>query len=324
MQTDSLSDVLEMIRPRMAAYDVGHLQRGWGIRMRAVEGASFFVVYSGQTLLGTGALNAPLHVCGGDVALLPHGDEAWLKDEEGRPLSALEARPFARYPVPDPLPAVVPGSTGNGRRTAVVIAGIIEFDMSVAVPLLQSLPPVVLLPHQQTTTGHWLAQTINLLDRELRYSSPGSRAIVAQVFGMLFAQTLRALACGEGRSFPDDRLQEGLIHGLRDPSVARALHAFHQAPSDYWTVQKLADEACVSRTTFASRFQKRMGVTPMQYIRRHRIHRASLILQRRPSVTVSEAAWDVGYESPSSFIKAFQREMGCSPTEHRSHLEKRD
>jgi AraC-like DNA-binding protein len=316
MQTDPLSDVLQMIRPRMAAYDVGHLQHSWGIRMRAVEGASFFVVCEGHTLLGTSTLRAPLHVRGGDVVLLPHGDEAWLKDEEERPLSALDARPFAHHTPQDPLHAVVADAAEKGATTAVVIAGIIAFDKSVAVPLLQCLPSVVLLSRQQTTTGRWLAQTVGLLDRELRDSLPGSQAIVEQIFGTLFAQTLRALACGEARSFPSDTLPKGLIHGLRDPAVARALNAFHQDPSGSWTVQKLANEACVSRTTFATRFKKRMGVPPMQYIRQHRIHQAALILKRR-TVTVSEVAWDVGYESSSSFIKAFQREMGCSPSEHR-------
>lgn len=321
MPTDPLSDVLQMIRPRMAAYDIGYLQHHWAIRMRAVEGASFFVVREGHTLLGTETLNAPLHVFGGDVVLLPHGDEAWLKDEEGRPLSSLEPRPFASYPPPDQLPARVTGSAAKGERTAVIIAGIIEFDRSVAVPFLQSMPPIVLLSRQQSTTGRWLAQTVDLFDLELRDSLPGSQAIVAQIFGMLFAQALRALACGDARSFPDDTLPKGLIHGLRDPSVARALHAFHQDPSRSWSVQKLADEACMSRTALATRFKKRMGVTPMQYIRQHRIHRAALILKSRPSATVSEIAWDVGYESPSSFIKAFQREMGCSPSEHRRHAE---
>lgn len=322
MQTDPLSDVLQMVRPRMAAYDVGYLRNGWGIRMHAVEGASFFVVETGQTLLGTETVRTPLRVRGGDVVLLAHGEEAWLKDEAHRPLStAPQARPFEAYPPPTPSDPAAIGSARNGAKTAVVIAGIMEFERPIADPLLRALPPTVHLSHQQTATGRWLARTIGLLDQEIRSPSPGRLAIVAQIFGMLFMQTLRALAVGEARSLPDDRVPSGLLRGLRDPSIARALHAFHHAPSDAWSVQKLADAACTSRTAFATRFKKQMGVSPMQYVRQHRMRRAALLLKRDPSATVTEAAWDVGYESPSSFIKAFQREMGCSPTEHRGPAE---
>jgi AraC-like DNA-binding protein len=318
MQTDPLSDAVRLIRLRTAAYDQGYLRGRWGIRLQAVDGATFCAVSSGETFLGTEALSTPLCVTGGDVVLLPHGPETWLKDEPERHLSPTqEGGPFTMHAAPasrahDPMAASVLGS-----KSVSVVAGILQFDTDRAAPLLQSLPPVIHLPRRQTAIGRWLTQTLSMLNDELCDPTPGSAALVTWIFGTLFIQTLRSLITKEARSLPEGHLSTGLVRGLQDRHVGAALHAFHRMPASDWTVETLADHAHLSRTAFATRFKQHVGKTPMRYVRQYRMHRASLLLEEQPAATVNQIAWDVGYESVSSFIKAFQREMGGSPSAFR-------
>jgi len=318
MQTDPLSDAVRLIRLRTAAYDRGYLRGQWGIRLRAVDGAIFCAVSAGETLLGTEALSAPLCVTGGDVVLLPHGPEAWLKDDPKRMLSPVqEGGPFTTHSAPDSHAHDPVAASVLDSKSASVVAGILQFDTDRAAPLLQSLPPVVHLPQRQTAIGRWLTQTLSMLNDELRDPAPGSVALVTWIFGTLFIQTLRSLVTEEARSLPEGHLSTGLVRGLQDRHVGAALHAFHRMPASDWTVETLAGHAHLSRTAFATRFKRHVGKTPMRYVRQYRMHRAAFLLEEQPAATVNQIAWDVGYESVSSFIKAFQREMGRSPSAFR-------
>ena len=75
----------------------------------------------------------------------------------------------------------------------------------------------------------------------------------------------------------------------------------------------------MSRTTFAQRFRKIVGVAPMEYLTRWRMRVASERLQgTRDSISV--IAQSVGYESDSAFSAAFKRTMGASPRQYvRAH-----
>ena len=76
-------------------------------------------------------------------------------------------------------------------------------------------------------------------------------------------------------------LQEGTAQGvgwlfaLADPQIRTAIPCIHDAPGDKWTVQGLANRIGASRTVFAQKFKKRVGMTPMEYLTRWRILLAS-------------------------------------------------
>ena len=89
----------------------------------------------------------------------------------------------------------------------------------------------------------------------------------------------------------------------------------HDDPAHGWTIQKLAERAGMSRSTFALKFKQTVGESPMEYLTRWRMLRAGDKLANS-SDPVSVIALSLGYESESAFSTAFKRVMGSSPRQY--------
>ena len=96
----------------------------------------------------------------------------------------------------------------------------------------------------------------------------------------------------------------GLLVGLADPLLGRALRRLHSDVAHAWSVEELAREAGLSRSVFGERFG--------QYLMEWRVALAKAMLQRAalPLETVASA---IGYQSASAFTTAFRREVGTRP-----------
>jgi AraC-like DNA-binding protein len=90
----------------------------------------------------------------------------------------------------------------------------------------------------------------------------------------------------------------------------------HEQPSEPWTVDALANAASMSRSAFAAPFSNILGLSPLSYLTRWRMHRAAEMLVGEP-VKVSDIAARVGYETESAFIKVFKRHFGEKPATYR-------
>jgi len=82
------------------------------------------------------------------------------------------------------------------------------------------------------------------------------------------------------------------------------------------TLAALAAESGLSRTHFAHRFKKSLGVPPLVYLNTLRMERASAMLAEgdRP---IAEIAAACGFESPSYFARTFRRTFGVLPSRYR-------
>jgi AraC-like DNA-binding protein len=91
----------------------------------------------------------------------------------------------------------------------------------------------------------------------------------------------------------------------------------HQNPEKIWTVELLAKEACMSRTTFSERFKQIVGETPLNYLTKWRMDLAkSKLLHTKESIL--EIALDLGYQSEAAFSRAYKKVM----SEASSHTRK--
>ena len=103
----------------------------------------------------------------------------------------------------------------------------------------------------------------------------------------------------------------GLIIGLSDPRLARTLVGIHEYPGESWTLERMAELACMSRTAFANTFRDVMGQTPAEYLTDWRIALAQSRLREGHSIKI--LAEELGYANPSALSLAFSVILSISP-----------
>jgi AraC-like DNA-binding protein len=114
---------------------------------------------------------------------------------------------------------------------------------------------------------------------------------------------LRAVAVANSRS-----------HRLA--GVLRYLQTHYEEPLE---VGRLASQAGMSPTTLHHQFRAMTATSPMQYLKSIRLHQA-LRLMLHDGLGAAEAAYRVGYGSPSQFSREFKRLFGASPREEVARL----
>jgi AraC family transcriptional activator of mtrCDE len=104
---------------------------------------------------------------------------------------------------------------------------------------------------------------------------------------------------------------------LRDPQIARSFAMMAVDPGAPHTVQRLSRSVGMSRSVFMARFTEVTGQTPMRILRRLRMRQAALQL-RTTNRSIEEILHGIGYESRSSFVRAFRQAYGRDPSEYRA------
>ncbi|MCU0353320.1 MAG: AraC family transcriptional regulator [Cytophagales bacterium] len=79
------------------------------------------------------------------------------------------------------------------------------------------------------------------------------------------------------------------------------------------TIERVAQEACLSQYHFFRLFKAVFGITPHQYILQKRLDCGSLLLQKQ-NHSVSDAAIAAGFPDIYTFSKAFKKRFGFSPS----------
>jgi AraC-like DNA-binding protein len=182
----------------------------------------------------------------------------------------------------------------------------VHFEGGPGHPLARALPPVIVLPLARVPG---LAGALDLLFQEADQVRCGHRLLIDRLFQVVLLQLLRwLLDHGE-----ESGVSIGLMSGLADPQLARALTAVHESPHMPWSVESLADHAAMSRSAFAGRFKKVVGVAPAEYLADWRMALAKKQLTQ--GRTVKLIAPDLGYANASALSRVFSQRIGMSPRE---------
>ncbi|MEO2090765.1 MAG: AraC family transcriptional regulator [Gemmataceae bacterium] len=113
-----------------------------------------------------------------------------------------------------------------------------------------------------------------------------------------------------GRHGP--RLRQIATAGAPAQRIARAIRWLKEHFAESLRVESLARQARMSLSGFHQHFKSVTGLSPLQYQKRLRLHEARrLMLGDR--LDAGEAAFRVGYESPSQFSREYRRMFGESP-----------
>ncbi|MFC4298669.1 AraC family transcriptional regulator [Castellaniella hirudinis] len=182
----------------------------------------------------------------------------------------------------------------------------LDFDGGPCNPLARALPALIALPLAQVSG---LDQALELLFAETDRVRCGQRLLADRLFEVVVIQLMRWLL-----DHPQEAgIQPGLITGLSDPRLARALVALHEAPGEVWPLERMAGCAGMSRTAFANAFRDIVGQTPADYLGDWRMALAqSRLREGRPIKILAD---ELGYANPSALSRAFAARVGMSPRE---------
>lgn len=163
---------------------------------------------------------------------------------------------------------------------------------------------VPLLPQLVRVSGQArLATLVQMVGEESRAQRPGRDVVLERLLEVLLIEALRS------QSGPADG---GLVRGLADDRLAAALRCMHARPDHGWSVASLAQQAALSRSAFAARFMRVLGIAPMEYLLAWRMALAKRLL-RSGGLGLQQVAERVGYASAETFSVAFARHAGLSP-----------
>jgi AraC family transcriptional activator of mtrCDE len=157
------------------------------------------------------------------------------------------------------------------------------------------------------------------IDRKLREAM---NELLSQEVGMgamtasLLKQVIIALA---RRSLKSSQSWTDRFSILADRQITRAFADMVARPGAAHTVQSLAYSASLSRSAFMARFSEIFGRSPMAILRDLRMRQAALDLTTT-TTPVDVVAHNAGYESRSSFVRAFRKAYNVDPSEYRQSV----
>lgn len=195
---------------------------------------------------------------------------------------------------------------GDGDPEVVLICGFFDAVYGSAVELFGALTaPIV----EQFSETDRLDTTLKAALAELVGQQVGSGAMSASLLKLVVVSILR-------RSLHSMNTWVERFALLRDPHIARAFAEMASHPGGPHSVQSLAQTAYLSRSAFMARFADVVGQSPMNVLRDLRMRQAAEQL-KTGQIGIDQIVRNSGYESRSSFARAFHKTFGVDPSEFR-------
>ena len=305
---DALSVLLQNVHLFETKYyrlnGAGH----WSYSITRQDTILFYLVMSGGFCIDVG--NGPRETRAGDMIMIPsahqhvsyalnyHSDEAQPLDEL---LTSCKEHTL--------------DLKGDGDSEASLILIECKYDKAMIRPLLSVLPSI--LPEvNDEDDGRFevIDVEIRLLTLEAEHERMGKTAVINHWASIMMIECLRVYI----ESLPE--ATENWLKAMKDPFLTKALVAMHEMPSENWTINKLAEVAGMSRSSFAQHFKEVVGIPPLTYLMDYRLRLAARYLRLQQN-SISRISGLVGYASDSTFSQAFKRVYGISPKAYRQQYQ---
>jgi AraC-like DNA-binding protein len=314
MGADALSDVLRAVRLTGAVFFTVDVSPPWSAPVPGAGALAPIIMPSAQHLIsyhlvtsgGWWAIpagGAPVRLETGDVIVFPGGaPHVMCSDPKVPPGAAFDVR---QIPPPQQWPYRIVGDT-PGRERLGLVCGFLGCDVRPFNPLLAALPATMVVSDRNGANDGWLGQFVRLAVAEVGGKRAGGESVLGRLSELMFVEAVRRHI----DSLPAE--QTGWLAGLRDRSIGHALTLLHGGPAHPWTLEELAHEVGMSRSSLADRFLHFVGQPPMQYLARWRMQVASGLLANG-GTSLAEIATEVGYASEAAFSRAFKKVVGEPP-----------
>lgn len=138
-----------------------------------------------------------------------------------------------------------------------------------------------------------------------------SRPRLQRQYGMVLAEVL----LGNCRNSYSEQIS---LHGndISPRHVRRAREIIHQSLDDNISINALAVQVGVSVRSLQNGFRDFLGVTPLEYVRRHRLERLhSALMNASGDTNVTELMLECGIVNFGRYAQYYRQQYGCLPSE---------
>lgn len=304
---DLLSSILHQMKLTGTLYFRTEFTAPWGVDVPRFENvARFHFVFRGSAVAQIEGVAGTVNLDQGDLIIITRGASHILSDDPETAAETVDE--VVTKSGFTGVGALVYGDHQDGRETQ-LICGHFAFDPDASHPLLDALPPYILIRQDAVLSDQWLDSTLRGIAAEAGRGSPGGDLIALKLAEIIFAQAIRNHLNSSGQN-------EAVLAAFANPAICRVLEALHRDVPRNWSLQEMARKAGMSRTAFAERFTQLMSMTPMAYLTHWRMQLARQHL-RETSMAVIEIAEASGYTSEASFSRVFKKHFGTPPGAYR-------
>lgn len=174
----------------------------------------------------------------------------------------------------------------------------VELDGPLAPIFLSEFAEPLLINLENADTS--LTQIVRLISSEMAATRCGQPLLINRAGDILLIGLLRHLVSQPQKT-------TGLFSALANPRIAKTLVAIHEDASKDWSLEILALEAGMSRTSYAHQFKQLMQITPGKYIETIRLNLAQRLVV--DGIGLKQAARSTGYSSASTLSRAMSRKQ---------------
>jgi AraC-like DNA-binding protein len=192
---------------------------------------------------------------------------------------------------------------GSEEEGAELVCATVKFGVGMLNPLIGSFPEPFVVPLNALPE---LAPALELLFSEASSEFPGRQAALDRLFEYVLVLLIRSALNAR-------LVDSGILLGLADERLGKAIEGMHKHPETAWSLELLAESAGMSRARFAAHFRQVVGMTPFDYLINWRLGIAQTMLRKGNSLKLIASA--VGYANATALTRVFTQRLGMSPSE---------
>ena len=111
------------------------------------------------------------------------------------------------------------------------------------------------------------------------------------------------------------RIKDGynIIHYHMNHPINKSIRIMNSSNGHQMKISEIAEEVDMSLSNFSQKFKLATSQSPQEYITKLRLQRSKQYLKY---LSVTESAYEVGYENISYYIRLFKKEYGITPKQY--------
>jgi AraC-like DNA-binding protein len=109
-----------------------------------------------------------------------------------------------------------------------------------------------------------------------------------------------------------------ILSSEHDNPVYKAIKFMHDNCDSHFSIKQISDELNMSESNFCQYFKRVTGVAPKEYLTDIKLSKAKDMIKH---TSITDVAFDLGYENISYFISLFKNKYGITPKQYKKNID---